>query len=144
MADCILMGQVFYYRKYGIKRHIEEAVVVTSYEEIATETTGLLHTKPKNSNTRLLVRVFFITSIMFWIVLLGGSAFYFFHPGQEIDLSQLHLIPQLFGWGSAILYCVSRIPQIMQNFRNESVQGLSLVMFIFSVVGNLTYCIVSG
>lgn len=75
--------------------------------------------------------------------LLAGSAYFFFHPGQKIDIDQLKLIPQLFGWGSAILYCCSRIPQIMQNFRNESVEGLSLVMFIFSVVGNLTYCIVS-
>ncbi|KAG2236248.1 hypothetical protein INT48_008608 [Thamnidium elegans] len=146
MADCILMGQVFYYRKYGVKHHIEEVVVTdncgaSSYEPIATETTGLLNTVEKKPNTRFLVRLFSISSIIIWSALLGGSALFFFHPGQNIDWSQLQLVPQLFGWGSAVLYCCSRIPQIMQNFRNESVEGLSLVMFIFSVVGNLTYCV---
>jgi uncharacterized protein with PQ loop repeat len=78
-----------------------------------------------------------------WTGLLLGSAYYFFWSGRKIDVEQLHLIPQLLGWGSAILYCASRIPQIMQNFKNESVEGLSLTMFVFSVVGNITYCLVS-
>lgn len=98
--------------------------------------------KKKNPNTRFIVRLFFVSSVILWVGLLGGSAVFFFGSGRKIDMDQLHLLPQLLGWGSAILYCASRIPQIMQNFRNESVEGLSLVMFIFSVVGNLTYCVV--
>ncbi|KAI8638042.1 PQ loop repeat-domain-containing protein [Parasitella parasitica] len=97
---------------------------------------------PQSLNTRYVVRLFFVSSILLWTGLLVGSALYFFGPGQKkVDMSQWHLIPQLLGWGSALLYCVSRIPQIMQNFRNESVEGLSLIMFIFSVVGNITYCV---
>lgn len=97
--------------------------------------------KTLNLSTKRVIRIFFISSILLWSTLLLGSAYLF--ARKEIDWSQLHLLSQLLGWGSAILYCVSRIPQIMQNFRNESCEGLSLVMFVFSVVGNITYCVVN-
>ncbi|KAI8997551.1 PQ loop repeat-domain-containing protein [Pilobolus umbonatus] len=92
--------------------------------------------------TKLYTRIFFVLSIIIWVGLLVGSVLFFFGPGSDkVDMSRWHLVPQLLGWGSACLYCFSRIPQIMQNFNNESVEGLSLTMFIFSVVGNITYCI---
>jgi uncharacterized protein with PQ loop repeat len=47
---------------------------------------------------------------------------------------------QYMGWCSAFLYVGSRIPQILKNFENGSVQGLSLAMFLFGIVGNATYC----
>ncbi|KAI7892995.1 PQ loop repeat-domain-containing protein [Mucor mucedo] len=143
MADCMLMAQVFYYRRPH--QPIEEEVHV--YETGPDETTRLLNhdaatvSRAKNPKTRGIIRLFFVSSVCLWLGLLGGSALFFLWPGQTTDWSQWQIVPQMFGWGSAILYCSSRIPQIMQNFRNESVQGLSLVMFIFSVVGNITYCV---
>jgi uncharacterized protein with PQ loop repeat len=153
------MGQVLYYRTWYRRGPIEE-VVVNDYDHSSAsdlvihkqannedESSPLLLTKShskQDPNTRTIIRLFFISSILLWVGLLVGSALFFFWPGQsKVDTSQWHLIPQLLGWGSAILYCASRIPQIMQNFRNESVEGLSLIMFVFSVVGNLTYCVVS-
>ncbi|CAD6580384.1 MAG: hypothetical protein CYPHOPRED_001206 [Cyphobasidiales sp. Tagirdzhanova-0007] len=46
---------------------------------------------------------------------------------------------QVVGWISAGLYLGSRIPQIKKN-RSTKCQGLSLMMFCFSVLGNITYC----
>jgi uncharacterized protein with PQ loop repeat len=159
-ADCLLMSQVFYYRTYyPTKHHRKEEVVVSASpddyysisHEIPNESTSLLHrttstssltiSSQKNPKTRMIVRLFFVSSILLWLGLLGGSALFFYF--KTVDMSQWHLSSQLLGWGSAILYCSSRIPQIMQNFRNESVEGLSLIMFVFSVVGNITYCVVS-
>ncbi|CAO3615991.1 unnamed protein product [Cunninghamella echinulata] len=163
-ADTLLMSQVLYYR-YKTNGTIfeEESNIDTNTTTISTTTTNeqspLLssnnnnnnnnnNTKPKyhhkqSEQTKWTVRLFFIASIFLWTFLLLGSATYFFWPWakDKVDLSQWHFVSQFFGWASAILYCCSRIPQIMQNFRNESVEGLSLVMFIFSVVGNLTYCV---
>ncbi|OBZ84891.1 putative vacuolar amino acid transporter YPQ3, partial [Choanephora cucurbitarum] len=129
LADCLLMTQVFYYRTRYPRQPREEVVLV------ANESTPLMRERV-SLDKRWIIRVFFLTSILLWLALLGGSGLFFFWPreGHHIDLSQWHLVPQLLGWGSAILYCASRIPQIMQNFRNESVEGLSLSMFIFSVV----------
>ncbi|CEI86250.1 hypothetical protein RMCBS344292_00693 [Rhizopus microsporus] len=128
-ADCVLMSQVLYYRT-PIR---DDETIVTP-----TECSPLMPKPTKSDSTRTVVRFFFISSIISWLALLASSAVYFYH--SDIDFSKIPLIPQLFGWISAILYCSSRIPQIMQNFKNESVEGLSLSMFIFSVVGNLTYC----
>jgi len=184
LADCLLMAQVFYYRKSYHKDEVMGSLDQVgndnsgSYDSLipnahnssssylsennhtshsqnhsnkdetsmlANEHSPLLSTHQDVSSiskTRFYTRVFFVSSILLWIVLLGGSALFFFGPGKDkVDMSRWHLLPQLLGWGSAILYCFSRIPQIMQNFRNESVEGLSLIMFIFSVVGNVTYCI---
>lgn len=45
---------------------------------------------------------------------------------------------QVVGWISAFLYLSSRLPQIIKN-RETKCQGLSLLMFTFSVLGNTTY-----
>ncbi|KAI9208014.1 uncharacterized protein BJ171DRAFT_455983 [Polychytrium aggregatum] len=67
--------------------------------------------------------------------------------GRVFESSILEDIPEdtlymanLMGYLSAILYVLSRIPQIVENFRNKSCEGLSLLMFLFSTVGNVTYC----
>jgi uncharacterized protein with PQ loop repeat len=62
---------------------------------------------------------------------------------NDIDLNQLKLVPQLLGWTSASFYVFSRIPQILKTYRDESVEGLSIGMFVFSVIGNITFAIVS-
>ncbi|ORZ14528.1 PQ loop repeat-domain-containing protein [Absidia repens] len=96
-----------------------------------------------SERTQRIARLFIVCSILLWIFLLLGSACYFFWPWAKVkvDLEQWHFVSQTCGWASAFLYCVSRIPQIMKNFRSESVDGLSLTMFVFSLAGNLTYCI---
>lgn len=46
---------------------------------------------------------------------------------------------EILGYLSAALYLLARIPQIIRNTRRKSVEGLSLLFFIFSLLGNLTY-----
>jgi uncharacterized protein with PQ loop repeat len=160
------MAQVLYYRQFYKPQHHDEVVesIADSCEssisglsdhanqsrQFLDENSPLLAQAKSGCSyqrvslqTRRVVRIFTLLSILMWIVVLIESAHFFFWSGREIDLTHWHLVPQLLGWGSAVLYCVSRIPQIMQNFRNESVEGLSLTMFVFSVVGNVTYCLVS-
>ncbi|KAF9425502.1 hypothetical protein BGZ94_007481 [Podila epigama] len=48
-------------------------------------------------------------------------------------------MPLIFGWGSAALYLGSRVPQIYKNWRLQSCEGLSMFMFLFSVMGNALY-----
>lgn len=45
---------------------------------------------------------------------------------------------QLLGWLSALLYLLSRVPQIFKN-RHTKCAGLSLALFIFALGGNVTY-----
>jgi uncharacterized protein with PQ loop repeat len=54
----------------------------------------------------------------------------------EIEISKLG---QIFGWGCAVLYLGSRVPQVVKNFRRKSTEGLSLLFFLFACLGNITY-----
>jgi len=46
---------------------------------------------------------------------------------------------QILGYISAICYLGARIPQIVKNQRERSCEGLSLLFFLLSLLGNLTY-----
>lgn len=46
---------------------------------------------------------------------------------------------QLLGYISAVLYLTARLPQIWKNYREQSCEGLSLLFFILSLMGNGTY-----
>jgi len=46
---------------------------------------------------------------------------------------------QILGYFSAVCYLGARIPQIVKNWREKSCEGLSLLFFLLSLLGNLTY-----
>jgi len=46
---------------------------------------------------------------------------------------------QALGYISAVCYLGARIPQIIKNYRERSCEGLSLLFFIFSLLGNVSY-----
>lgn len=49
------------------------------------------------------------------------------------------LIGYIFGIVSGLCYFLSRSPQIYKNFKRKSVEGISIFMFVITVLGNLTY-----
>ncbi|RLV90419.1 putative vacuolar amino acid transporter YPQ3 [Spathaspora sp. JA1] len=67
---------------------------------------------------------------------LGGSSS---SDHDTPDEDTIAVGPQIMGYCSAVLYLGARIPQIIQNYQRKSVYGLSLLFFLFSVLGNLTY-----
>ncbi|KAK9370990.1 PQ loop repeat-domain-containing protein [Lipomyces kononenkoae] len=58
---------------------------------------------------------------------------------NESGKDSLALGPQILGYMSALFYLSARIPQIIKNYRKRSVHGLSLLFFIYSTMGNVTY-----
>ena len=46
---------------------------------------------------------------------------------------------QILGYISAVSYLGARIPQIIKNHRDQSCEGLSLLFFMLSLLGNATY-----
>ena len=49
------------------------------------------------------------------------------------------IIGRFFAWICTALYLLSRIPQIVKNYRRRSIDGLSPALFAFAASGNLTY-----
>ncbi|CAG8469790.1 1496_t:CDS:2 [Diversispora eburnea] len=48
-------------------------------------------------------------------------------------------IGKIMAWSCTFLYLTSRMPQIWKNYTRRSVEGLSIFMFIFAALGNLSY-----
>lgn len=46
---------------------------------------------------------------------------------------------QILGYTSAVCYLSARLPQIYKNQKDRSCEGLSLLFFLLSLLGNLTY-----
>jgi hypothetical protein len=55
-------------------------------------------------------------------------------PGTETPLGA-----SILGYASAVCYLGARIPQIIKNQRDQSCEGLSLLFFMLSLLGNATY-----
>jgi uncharacterized protein with PQ loop repeat len=60
------------------------------------------------------------------------------HPRQTPP-SKTDLGPKMLGYLSAVLYLSARIPQIYHNWRLKSTEGLSLLFFMFSTLGNMSF-----
>jgi uncharacterized protein with PQ loop repeat len=72
-------------------------------------------------------------------VVMGGKKHKEHSPEDDKTGFYYTVLPLLLGWGSAVLYLGSRIPQIYKNWRLKSCEGLSIMMFMFSVLGNVFY-----
>jgi uncharacterized protein with PQ loop repeat len=60
------------------------------------------------------------------------------HDGSA-NVEPVALGAQVLGYASAVCYLGARIPQIIKNQREKSCEGLSLLFFILSLLGNATY-----
>ncbi|TVY49117.1 putative vacuolar amino acid transporter [Lachnellula occidentalis] len=53
--------------------------------------------------------------------------------------SETALGAKILGYTSAVCYLGARIPQIMKNYKDKSCDGLALLFFLLSLMGNATY-----
>lgn len=58
-------------------------------------------------------------------------------PVREIP--EFDIWGQIFGWLCAVFYFGSRFPQLILNWRRKSVEGLSILFFLFACLGNFMY-----
>ncbi|AFR93347.2 vacuolar membrane protein [Cryptococcus neoformans C23] len=57
----------------------------------------------------------------------------------EDSQSYQRIIGRISAWSCTTLYLTSRMPQIWKNFQRKSVEGLSILLFLFAFCGNVTY-----
>jgi len=58
---------------------------------------------------------------------------------EEPPTKAAEIGPKVLGYASAILYLSARIPQIYHNHKVKSTEGLSLLFFMFSTLGNISF-----
>lgn len=61
------------------------------------------------------------------------------HPAPAREIPEFDLWGQIFGWLCAVFYFGSRFPQLILNWRRKSVEGLSMLFFLFACLGNFMY-----
>lgn len=159
VADIILIAQVLYYRKfpYGRRRRSSHSPGASHL----SPATPLLHPNkppkrpPPVSTLRAGLTTFetklrlalINTSAVFAVVVSGILGYYLSRlyslsvpdDSPEHEEIEISILGQIFGWGCAVLYLGSRIPQVVKNFRRKSTEGLSLLFFLFACLGNITY-----
>jgi uncharacterized protein with PQ loop repeat len=53
-----------------------------------------------------------------------------------------NLIGEIVGWITTAFYIIGRFPQIWLNYKNKSTHGLSVLMYIFTILGNASYIVI--
>jgi uncharacterized protein with PQ loop repeat len=51
------------------------------------------------------------------------------------------VIGETIGWITMVIYIVGRFPQIFLNIKRKSTEGLSSLMYVFTILGNLFYAL---
>jgi len=154
LADTILIIQVLYYRRYQPPQSetTEQTPLVASSSHVPASSNSRITRTQITWGIVLLLVVQFFTFVYLWGIPARPPSGPFppdedlpaykatIHNETEIP-PEFRWLPALMGWASAALYCGSRVPQIVKNFRKRSTEGLSFFMFGFSVLGNATYCL---
>ncbi|KAH7022091.1 PQ loop repeat-domain-containing protein [Ilyonectria destructans] len=58
---------------------------------------------------------------------------------QDEDSLEFNTTGQVFGYLGAVTYIASRLPQLYLNWKRKTTEGLAMLFFIFSCLGNVTY-----
>ncbi|CAK9439675.1 uncharacterized protein LODBEIA_P37750 [Lodderomyces beijingensis] len=169
IADSLMIASYIYYTKiYRPKskhhhhhHHHHHQEGESAREVIETEVTPLVPKRSRRSSTLTDIALepeqhsVFVKYVLPIIFVVGAGALGFLLSGGDSQPSNpdhpsaptqpqppkdsIQLGPQIMGYCSALLYLGARIPQIVQNYKRKSVYGLSLLFFLFSTLGNLTY-----
>lgn len=78
------------------------------------------------------------------LVICAGVVGYFINRDQA-NVPQkpqpVSVAGQVFGWICSALYLCSRMPQIKLNYDRKSCDGIAFLFFMFTALGNITYCV---
>lgn len=60
-------------------------------------------------------------------------------PLTPPNISTLQALGSVLSWFSTLLYLISRLPQLLLNYRRRSTSGLAISLFVAAFFGNLFY-----
>lgn len=148
IADFLMIFSYFYYTRVYPKHHKKSARAQSGSSRGSGDRQPLLRRRSSALTDIAAEPQFhgiftkYVLPIAF-VVGAGCLGFFFSDKastgGGDDQPSKIEMGPQVIGYLSALLYLGARIPQIVQNHQRRSVEGLSLLFFMFSTLGNLTY-----
>ena len=151
LTDVVLLSQYAYYK--GFHRVLPSESSDTLPDESVDESDGLVGTGHVNHRGRrgTASKQALYSVALVSLVLLSQSSFTASQSPQVLlstlplcdaapELSLVQLTAGcLASWISGLLYFSSRIPQVYHNYQRQSTEGLSLALFVLSILANLAY-----
>jgi len=146
LCDTILLIQIYYYRWLNMgtlaRREVEGVGSGGESTPLLSSGNDVEETEKERSLKR---HVLEYVGIIHCLVVAGIVAWAISKKVQGIDDEGraeeiVEWKSQMMGYASAMLYVGSRIPQILKNFETKC-HGLSPGLFIFGIMGNLTYAL---
>ncbi|KAF3311560.1 hypothetical protein TWF173_008190 [Orbilia oligospora] len=163
LVDFIMLAQLVYYNHYRPKKHyrfsqnrrtdhagpsLSDPLLPDAEASRATKHTGpqrrdslseaFSDSSPSKEVTRNAISIFLVVFVgtTGWFIAwkTGAWGLQGDTPDTEAPLSAL-----ILGYASSFFYLTARLPQIYTNTKRQSCSGLSILFFILSTVGNLTY-----
>ncbi|KAL3417214.1 hypothetical protein PVAG01_11214 [Phlyctema vagabunda] len=168
-ADFVLISQCLYYNHKNAKARRQQSIVSTGSEEepllrrISSENLGLPGSHRRRSSAlrrdslskvieeESSTREAWIKNSLsiLGVIALGvvgwGIAWQteVWKPtpehGNNPEATEVAFGAQFLGYVSALCYLGARLPQIWKNHKERSVDGLSILFFLLSTMGNITY-----
>jgi uncharacterized protein with PQ loop repeat len=164
VADIVLLAQCFFYRGFTWKEKVLPPTSKPMEIGEPNERTTLLdgpaadERQSRNNNetlskepatpptyTRVQMHLRNIVAILL-VCTTGMISWYLIHhsassgrPAPVQEIPEFNIWGQIFGWLCAVFYFGSRFPQLILNWRRKSVEGLSILFFLFACLGNFMY-----
>ncbi|KAJ2712116.1 hypothetical protein H4R19_002926 [Coemansia spiralis] len=143
LVDTTLLGQTIYYRVvYAAHR----APKTTADDAAATpDSHSAARAGPRASRLQTGLAVALSLLSVSLLVAMVAALIGVPRPGTgtpEADpMPASQLLAQVMGTASAVVYSMSYVPQAIQNYQRQSCEGLSMWLFLLSLLGNTTYAL---
>ena len=142
VADSVLIFQILYFRKHPEARRLS----IRSQRRSTSESNPLLPRRtsfvesPPATRAKIVLEYIGALSIVIAAGIIGWALSSENHPRDPAPPSKANEIgPKFLGYLSAVFYLSARIPQIFHNYKLKSTEGLSLLFFMFSTLGNVSF-----
>ncbi|KAJ2126000.1 putative vacuolar membrane transporter for cationic amino acids [Coemansia sp. RSA 720] len=123
LTDVVVLGQFYAYRPRCPvdEEHMERQPLIARTDK-----------KPRRWPIKAVMAA---AVVVFCIVVLG------LYSEWIVQMGVRRAVAQLCGYSSAAVYLSAYVPQILQNYRSKSTEGLSVLMFVVVTIANITYCL---
>ena len=141
IADTVLIFQIRYFRKHPEIRRlsIRSSRASTESNPLLPRRTSFVESPP-STRVKIILQYAGALAIVIAAGILGWALSSENHPRNSESPSKADEIgPKFLGYLSAIFYLSARIPQIYHNYKLKSTEGLSLLFFMFSTLGNVSF-----
>ncbi|KAJ3326230.1 PQ loop repeat-containing protein 2 [Boothiomyces sp. JEL0866] len=134
IIDVAMMIQYFYYSRFYPQVYPSEYVQVPDVDEDEE----IQQTPSTTTIPTTLIAAAAIPGAAAMIIPLRSTVVELCNASSEVS-AEGKVIGYILAWFAGLFYFCSRIPQLIQNYKEQSVHGLSLYLFLLSIAGNVGY-----